>query len=64
MVNLKRLGQELPGLLARVVRDGRRGFGAADLEDGLQLRAIRERVLARHHLDDQAAQGPNVRLSP
>lgn len=36
------------------------GAAAANLEDRLQLRAIRVWVGARHHLDDQAAERPDV----
>lgn len=68
VLDLERSLQELRGLRAAAVRQVRAGVAgvagaaAADLEDGLQLRAVRVRVAAGHHLDDQAAEGPDVGL--
>ena len=59
MVDLKRPRQKV----LRLRRDIRRDRGArlgADLEDGLHLRELRPGVLACEHLDDEAADGPDV----
>lgn len=55
------LGQEGSGVVAGVVGNGRAGIATAtDLEDGLQLSAVRMRVTSSKHLDYQAAERPDI----
>lgn len=63
LLDLKRLLQEGLGLRGSLFRDGGTTPGTTDLEDGLQLRAIWEGVGPGHHLDNEAAEGPDVGLA-
>ena len=60
MIRFKSLAQEGLALLTGFLRRGRLGAGITDLEDGLQLGAIGERMRAREHFHNQASKGPNV----
>ena len=62
MIQLETPLQERLRIRRDVARDGRRSVTGADLEDGLHLVELCPRVLAREHLDDEAAYGPDVRF--
>ena len=60
MINLKRLAQESLSLLARHVGRVRLSARVSNLENRLQLTAIRERVCSCEHFYDEAAERPDV----
>src|SRR5579862_7300926 len=55
--------QELNRVCASIFRNGRTGLEVTNLEDCLELRAIRVWVGARKHFNDEAAQRPNICLT-
>lgn len=61
VVDEERLGKEGSCIIASVVGDRRAGIATAtNLEDGLQLCQAWMRMTTREHLNDEAAQRPNV----
>ena len=60
MVQLKAPLQKRLRVRRDIARNGRRGIAHADLEYRLHLVELRPGVLAREHLDDEAADGPDV----
>jgi hypothetical protein len=55
MIHLKSLVQERLCIRTSMFRDRGTDFRAADLEDGLELGTIWERMSACHHFDDETA---------
>ena len=62
VVELERELEEVDSLGRDIGRDGGFRLGGADLEDGLHLGELWPRVFASQHLDDQAANTPDIRF--
>lgn len=60
MIEFKRLAEKNLPILACIFRGRRLRAAIPNLENRLQLAAIRERVRAREHFDDQTSQAPDV----
>lgn len=56
VVELKSLTEKGLGFLTGVLGNRGRCGASSNLEDGLQLATVRERMIARHHFDNEAAQ--------
>lgn len=63
VVNLESLSQERLGILAGMLWNCGCRLASANFEDSLELAAVGVWMCSCHHLDNKAAQGPDIGLS-